>query len=972
MSSELTLESKTGLNQLSDDVQTMFLKKETLYQYTQLNVSNAFAGLFLAFYPVKVNGGSYIRFTFPANSAGNLTVKLYQQQEEVFSLYYSQDVVLTKGTNEIIINCKTKEDTYLAIDGTKWNLYVYDIAPASDKVVGFYRIAHSLYKDDSSFKKNVMFFSSKWNLPGTIEVTTSIVQLFDEMQQVQRTILDDMQLLKRGSTGIYLVGKDKAKFLYTTITEAAEVAEDGATILIYPGTYLESIRVFKKCLHFQGINKNACIIKDSSANKNTPPFDVIGGSISNLTIIEDHAAPTTEEEILKYKAYSIHADSNEMKGKTLRIENCIIKNRYYACLGLGTWENTTIEIIDCEMETEEVNPVEKNRSYGCVFYHSATTENNVLGQKVSLINNRIYSPEKMTLRNAKVTLGSVLLNEFIHNVIVSKVAGVSKDILHATNFDKNNILSNSSFGNNIAVLNSTQAQNNENDSIDVTVPETDQPSNPGENESLYDGGASELVQKIKVGWNLGNSLESSLGTVKVEKINTDQEAKTYETMWGNPVTTPELIQLLKDGGFNGIRVPVTWAHHIIDDETMQISPYWLDRVQEIVDYIISRDMICILNVHHDTRGFSETNPTIEGGMQWLTCTISEYDLTTKRFQLLWKQIAERFKEYGTNLIFESFNEISSKDVGFNVPPYETYEILNKLNQDFVTTIRNSSGFNETRVLCLSTYIAGLYNYSYFKVPKDTIANGLIVDLHRYFYQIDQKLETAMFDDILKMQDHISIPIIIGEMGTTDSSDLILVQRLLHATNYIQRAAAHNIHCFWWDNGYEYAIVDRKQIAWKYESIAKALIAGLTSEPINSNYILEITQNDINLFEDGIVGEMGDITTHTSSAITVKEFIPFEYGSVMQISVTGYAMRIVSYGMYDENYKLLERYYDYTGKDMVQLIAPKNCAFVKYTISNPWNGAMTLAQFGYRMVSDDAIRKLTPQIAVRLAYEGELR
>ena len=49
---------------------------------------------------------------------------------------------------------------------------------------------------------------------------------------------------------------------------------------------------------------------------------------------------------------------------------------------------------------------------------------------------------------------------------------------------------------------------------------------------------------------------------------------------------------------------------------------------------------------------------------------------------MWKQIAERFKDYSDYLIFESMNE-----VGFDsLSKPDAYALINKINQDFVDII----------------------------------------------------------------------------------------------------------------------------------------------------------------------------------------------------------------------------------------------------------------------------------------------
>ncbi|MBR1548930.1 MAG: cellulase family glycosylhydrolase [Prevotella sp.] len=128
--------------------------------------------------------------------------------------------------------------------------------------------------------------------------------------------------------------------------------------------------------------------------------------------------------------------------------------------------------------------------------------------------------------------------------------------------------------------------------------------------------ATQAVANMKVGWNLGNTLESNSGDVGNMWIEawTDKTPAQYETAWGQPVTKPELLQMFKEAGFNAIRVPVTWYPHMeatfgsvkwdnakqalttwdqsADDIGTKVQAAWMQRVHEVVDYVISQGMYC--------------------------------------------------------------------------------------------------------------------------------------------------------------------------------------------------------------------------------------------------------------------------------------------------------------------------------------------------------------------------------------------
>lgn len=143
----------------------------------------------------------------------------------------------------------------------------------------------------------------------------------------------------------------------------------------------------------------------------------------------------------------------------------------------------------------------------------------------------------------------------------------------------------------------------------------------------------EAISSMGVGWNLGNTLDAVWWTGDTD----GRDWKAWETGWGQPVTKPELMTMMKNAGFGAIRVPVTWGVHM--DSDGKVFDQWMDRVNEIVDYVIAADMYCIINVHHDTGA--------DDGA-WLVADPDIYADVKSRYEGLWTQIAERFKSYVTS------------------------------------------------------------------------------------------------------------------------------------------------------------------------------------------------------------------------------------------------------------------------------------------------------------------------------------
>ena len=99
--------------------------------------------------------------------------------------------------------------------------------------------------------------------------------------------------------------------------------------------------------------------------------------------------------------------------------------------------------------------------------------------------------------------------------------------------------------------------------------------------------SQQLIKEMKIGWNLGNSLDvCEADTDGDGKVNQTPKPgkKVDETLWGNVETTQKLFDSLKKDGINAVRIPVTWRDHIIDKEKNTIDPAWMDRVEEVVRY----------------------------------------------------------------------------------------------------------------------------------------------------------------------------------------------------------------------------------------------------------------------------------------------------------------------------------------------------------------------------------------------------
>ena len=339
--------------------------------------------------------------------------------------------------------------------------------------------------------------------------------------------------------------------------------------------------------------------------------------------------------------------------------------------------------------------------------------------------------------------------------------------------------------------------------------------------------ATEVVSDMVIGWNLGNALDSYVA---------GETGLATETSWGNPYSTKAMIDGIKEAGFNAVRVPVTWYNHM-DASTNQIDKEWMDRVEEVVNYVLDNDMYCIINVHHDT-----------GEKGWLKATENGIDVKKTKFKAIWEQVSERFGEYGDKLLFEGFNELLDEESNWTKPGEAAGRITNELNQLFVDTVRASGKKNATRCLIVNTYCAGANKdvLKYFELPEDTVADKLIVETHIYqpYYFTSEvspdvtdwangkpTLESYiynMYENFIKK----GTPVIIGEFGAVDKDNL--KSRMSWLRFFVDTCYKYGIKCFWWDNGNaaQYEIFDRTTL----EITEPELLEVMMTEATGGTYI----------------------------------------------------------------------------------------------------------------------------------------
>lgn len=193
----------------------------------------------------------------------------------------------------------------------------------------------------------------------------------------------------------------------------------------------------------------------------------------------------------------------------------------------------------------------------------------------------------------------------------------------------------------------------------------------------------ERNRQLDRGINLGNALDAPA-----------------EGEWG-VVLKEEYFKLIKEAGFDSVRIPVRWSNHALAEAPYTIDPVFLARVDWAVDTALAYGLPVILNIHHYRELYTEPAAHRD------------------RFMGLWKQIAEHYKNYPDALFLEILNEPDDA---------LTPEMWNQWLKEAHAIIRKA---NPTKTIVIGSANDNWITYlEKLELPEDD--RNIIVTVHHYF------------------------------------------------------------------------------------------------------------------------------------------------------------------------------------------------------------------------------------------------
>ncbi|KEY73831.1 hypothetical protein S7711_03125 [Stachybotrys chartarum IBT 7711] len=329
------------------------------------------------------------------------------------------------------------------------------------------------------------------------------------------------------------------------------------------------------------------------------------------------------------------------------------------------------------------------------------------------------------------------------------------------------------------------------------------------NGSFGDISAADWIAASNPGWNLGNTLD----------------AIPTEGSWNNPPVVAATFDAVKAAGFNSVRIPVTYTHHFLTEAPdYTVDPAWLQRVEDVIDMALDRELLVMTNVHHDS-------------WEWADVSAPGADIPAiqDKFYKLWVQIATKLAYKSSFLAFESINE----------PPGTTAEHaadINQLNALFLDAIAEGGGYNTRRVVTLSGPNHDPVRTSQWFEPPADIVNPWALQFHYYspydftfsawgrtVWGSDADMAAVDYDFGVVRGNFTDVPLYIGEYDASPTNTESAAR--WRWFDHVGRAANDiNAAVVVWDNGLDHLI--RETGVWRDPSSIDILVE-TADEVVNS-------------------------------------------------------------------------------------------------------------------------------------------
>jgi endoglucanase len=312
------------------------------------------------------------------------------------------------------------------------------------------------------------------------------------------------------------------------------------------------------------------------------------------------------------------------------------------------------------------------------------------------------------------------------------------------------------------------------------------------------------------GINLGNLLEAPKGVD-----------------WGVTLKD-EYFQIIKDAGFDSIRIPIRWSDYASNSRPYTIEPSFFEKVDYVITNALEAGLVAVINIHH----YEEL--------------INDPANHRERFLYLWDQIAGHYEDYPDDLLFELLNEPHEPKEPSNEPTNEqhqkiTAELWNTFLFEAVTVIRQTNprrniivgGFDWNSILGLSKLwlppcdkhiIATFHYYDPFEfthqgAPVEDVNTDAWIGTKWEGTPDQVEVIQEHFDQVYKWSQENNRPVYIGEFGAHEKADMD--SRFQWTSTCVKEAEQRGFSWAYWEFCSEFGAYDDNKDEWT--DLLRALI-----------------------------------------------------------------------------------------------------------------------------------------------------
>jgi len=282
-----------------------------------------------------------------------------------------------------------------------------------------------------------------------------------------------------------------------------------------------------------------------------------------------------------------------------------------------------------------------------------------------------------------------------------------------------------------------------------------------------------------------------------------------EGQWGVVIEEAH-FDLIKDAGFDSVRLPIRWNAHAEEEPPYAVAPEFLERVDQVVRWALDRELVLVLDWHHYTEFREEPLKHRE------------------RFLAIWEQLALHYQDWPPTLFFEVLNEPTAR---------LTAELWNEYQHEAIAVIRKTN--SHRAVVASPTQHSSARQLQTLRLPESD--RNLIVTFHNYEpYRFthqgvqppgkptnprgvawgsekDRERTSALMAMAAEFGNAHNRPVWLGEFGTYYQVDM--AQRVAWATHVRAEAEKRGIPWAYWSFCSEkFGLYDLQERKWRAELV----------------------------------------------------------------------------------------------------------------------------------------------------------